>query len=85
MKVLEKNTVDAASPAFPVRSRLHLWHSRPRRQRMTISRLADRVVVMSPRPGRISAIEEVAFGRPRDRGDAGLMALRNACSLLSKR
>ena len=38
--------------------------------------LADRIVVMSPRPGRIVAIEPVPVERPRDRGDARLVTLR---------
>ncbi len=38
--------------------------------------LADRIVIMSPRPGRIAAILDVPAPRPRDRSDPDVTALR---------
>ena len=38
--------------------------------------LGDRVVVLSPRPGRVLATLPVALGRPRHPTDAGVVALR---------
>jgi sulfonate transport system ATP-binding protein len=40
--------------------------------------LADRVVVMQPRPGRIARILPVDLPRPRDRSDPEFVALRDA-------
>ena len=38
--------------------------------------LADRVVLLSPRPGTVAEILEVGLPRPRARDDAGVVALR---------
>jgi sulfonate transport system ATP-binding protein len=40
--------------------------------------LADRVVVMEPRPGRIRRIQKVDLPHPRNRGDAGFVAIRDS-------
>ena len=39
--------------------------------------LGDRVVTMAPRPGRIKRIVDVALPRPRERGDARFIRLRD--------
>jgi sulfonate transport system ATP-binding protein len=40
--------------------------------------LGDRVVVLAPRPGRISGVFDIAAPRPRTRGDDSLIRIRNA-------
>jgi ABC-type nitrate/sulfonate/bicarbonate transport system ATPase subunit len=38
--------------------------------------LADRIVLLSPRPGRVVATLEVPMARPRHRSDPDVVALR---------
>jgi sulfonate transport system ATP-binding protein len=40
--------------------------------------LADRVVVMDPRPGRIRRIQDVTLPHPRSRSDAAFVAIRDS-------
>lgn len=40
--------------------------------------LADRVVVMDPRPGRIRRIQDVPLSHPRNRGDGAFVAIRDS-------
>jgi NitT/TauT family transport system ATP-binding protein/sulfonate transport system ATP-binding protein len=39
--------------------------------------LSDRIVIMTPRPGRISEVIDVEFGRPRSRNDPDFLRLRS--------
>jgi NitT/TauT family transport system ATP-binding protein/sulfonate transport system ATP-binding protein len=39
--------------------------------------LSDRIVIMTPRPGRISEVIDVGLGRPRARNDPGFLRLRS--------
>ena len=39
--------------------------------------LGDRVVVLAPRPGRISRVFDIAASRPRGRSDDALVRIRN--------
>jgi ABC-type nitrate/sulfonate/bicarbonate transport system ATPase subunit len=38
--------------------------------------MSDRIVIMSPRPGRVDQIINVGLGRPRERNDPAFLALR---------
>ncbi|MFN3924745.1 MAG: ABC transporter ATP-binding protein, partial [Pseudarthrobacter sp.] len=38
--------------------------------------MSDRIVVMSPRPGRVERVIDIGFDRPRRRGDAEFLKLR---------
>ena len=39
--------------------------------------MCDRIVIMTPRPGRIERVIDVALDRPRDRNDSRFLALRS--------
>lgn len=39
--------------------------------------LGDRVVLLSPRPGKLKQIFNISHQRPRERGDAGLLKIQN--------
>jgi len=38
--------------------------------------MSDRIVIMTPRPGRVERIIEIKLERPRQRNDAGFLRLR---------
>lgn len=80
--------LDAQNRSFMQDELVRIWQREPKTVMLVTHsideaiKLADRVVVMTRRPGRVKACVEVDLPRPRDEDDPGYLALKRQLRIL---